>query len=353
MRAGFVPRRRIEMKVLFIGGTGTISTACTELAARQGVELTLLRRGSQGVDVPSGVRQLRADIENPASVEAALGNEHFDVVVDWIVFTPGQAARDIRLFAGRTRQYIFISSASAYQKPAVDYLITESTPLVNPFWQYSRDKAACEQMFLLAHREKGFPITIVRPSWTYGDRNIPLPLNSSSHPYTIAARMLQGKPVIVPGDGSSLWVMTHNTDFAKGFNGLFGRQQAIGQAFHITSDEAMSWDQHYKALAAALGVEPRLVHISSDFLAACDPQQLGELTGDKSSSVVFDTSKIKRLVPEFRCTTPYAEGIRRSVAWFQADPARQTIDTAADALWDKILTGYERGLQQTLASLAQ
>jgi nucleoside-diphosphate-sugar epimerase len=240
---------------------------------------------------------------------------------------------------------MFISSASAYQKPGSDYLIREDTPLANPYWDYSRNKIACEERLMRAYREDGFPCTIVRPSLTYGDTQIPLVINSWQLPYTAVARMRQGKPVIVPGDGTSLWTITHNSDFAKGLVGLLGHQRAIGHAFHITSDEALTWDQIYQAVAAAAGVQAKIVHIASDYIAACLPEMTGSLLGDKAVSVVFDNSKIKRFVPSFCATTPFVRGIRQTLAWFDADPARQQIDAAADQQWDRLISAYEQGLQ--------
>jgi nucleoside-diphosphate-sugar epimerase len=338
------------MKILFIGGTGIISTACTALAAERGLDLTLLTRGKHAGSIPRGVRILTEDINSP-SLPAKLANEHFDVVVDWIAFTPADIERDISLFRGRTRQFIFISSASAYQKPALDYLITESTPLANPHWDYSRNKIACEELLMKAYRDEGFPITIVRPSLTYGETLIPLVMNSwAEMSYTAVDRMVRGEKVIVPGDGSSLWVITHNTDFAKGFVGVLGHQQAIGHAFHITSDEVLTWNQLYQIVAAAAGVEPKLVHIPSDFIVACLPDKEGSLLGDKSLSAVFDNTKIKRFVPSYRATTTFAEGIRRSLAWFDADPSRKVIDTEANSTWDKLITAYEKGLSDAVRS---
>jgi nucleoside-diphosphate-sugar epimerase len=273
------------MRVLFIGGTGIISAACTRLAAERGIDLTLLTRGRRPAE--PGVRTLTADIDEPAAADA-LAARSFDVVVDWIAFTPAHVERDLRLFGGRAGQYIFISSASAYQKPASDYLMTESTPLANPFWEYSRNKIACEERLLRAYREEGFPVTIVRPSLTYGETQIPLAVNSWEKSYTVVDRMRRGQKVIVPGDGTSLWVITHNSDLAKGLVGLLGHPRAIGHAFHITSDEVMTWDQFYRITAEAAGVEPRLVHIASDFIAACLPEKLGSLIGDKAASTVFD-----------------------------------------------------------------
>jgi nucleoside-diphosphate-sugar epimerase len=335
------------MKVLFIGGTGNISLAVTQLAAARGIELTLLRRGQRAAHLPEGVSSIVADIADEAAVAKAIGDGHFDAVVDWIAFTPDQIERDIRLFRGQTNQFIFISSASAYQRPVGHYLITESTPLVNPYWQYSRDKIACEERLMLAYRDEGFPITIVRPSLTYGNTQIVLAVNSWQKSWTAIDRMRRGKKVIVPGDGSSLWCITHNSDFARGFVGLLGHRQAIGQAFHVTSDEVMTWDQFYRITAEAAGAEARIVHIASDFLGACNPDEIGSLTGDKASSVVFDNSKIKRFVPDYCATVPFAEGIKRTIDWFDAEPARRVIDDEANAAWDKIIEGYEAGLAET------
>ena len=330
------------MKVLFIGGTGIISSASTALAVDQGIELTLLTRGKR--ELPRGVRGLNEDINSPA-LPSKLAHEKFDAVVDWIAFTPQEIERDIRLFLGRTRQFIFISSASVYQKPQTHYLMTESTPLANPHWDYSRNKIACEERLMKAYREEGFPITIVRPSLTYGETLVPLVMNSWAElSYTAVDRMVRGEKVVVPGDGTSLWVITHNTDFAKGLIGLLGHEQAIGQAFHITSDEVLTWDQIFRIVGRAAGAEPKIVHIPSDFIAACVPEKEGSLIGDKSVSVVFDNSKIKRFVPGFCATTSFAEGIRKSLAWFDADPSRKKIDPEMNARLDKLIAGYEKGM---------
>lgn len=336
------------MKILFIGGTGLISSACTRLALERGLEVLLLNRGSQA-DLPAGAAGLLADRRDQAATARALAGLRFDVVVNWIAYTPEDIERDLELFRGAVGQYVFISSASAYQKPASSHWIREDTPLANPHWDYSRNKIACEERLLRAYREEGFPCTIVRPSLTYGDTQIPLAVNSWQLPYTAVARMRQGKPLIVPGDGTSLWTVTHNSDFAKGLVGLLGHQQALGHAFHITSDEVLTWDQIYAATAAAAGAQPRLVHIASDFIAACLPDMTGSLIGDKSVSVVFDNSKIKRFVPDFCATTPFARGIRQTLAWFDADPARQQIDQAADQHWDRLIAAYEQGLAQARA----
>ena len=336
------------MKVLFIGGTGIISTACTRLAAERGIDVTLLNRGRRSAHPPAGVRTLALDIEDVSAVTRELAGASFDAVVDWIAYEPAQVERDIALFRGRTRQYIFISSASAYQKPATHYLITESTPLVNPYWEYSQQKIACEERLMRAYREEGFPVTIVRPSLTYGDTQIALAVNSWAKSYTVVDRMRRGKKVIVPGDGSSLWVITHNTDFAKALVGLLAREQAIGHAFHATSDEVMCWDQWYRLTAEAAGAEPSLVHIPSDFIAACIPEARGGLLGDKAVSVVFDNTKIKRFVPDYCATVPFTQGIRRTMAWFDADPARQQVDEGANACWDNLIDAYERCTQEVL-----
>jgi nucleoside-diphosphate-sugar epimerase len=338
------------MRVLFIGGTGIISTASTALAAERDIDLTLLTRGRRAPILPAGVKTLTVDIDDAAAAASALGDASFDAVVDWIAFTPAHIERDLHLFRGRTRQYIFIGSASAYQKPVTDYLITESTPLANPFWEYSRNKIACEDRLLQAYCEEGFPVTIVRPSLTYGETQIALAANSWAKSYTVVDRMRRGKKVIVPGDGSSLWVITHNTDFAKGLVGLLGHEQAIGQAFHITSDEVLTWNQFYNIVGAAAGVEPQLVHIASDFIGTCLPEAVGGLIGDKAVSVVFDNSKIKRFVPGYGATMPFGQGIRRTLAWFDADPVRKQVDAEANARWDKLIDAYERGMREALRS---
>jgi nucleoside-diphosphate-sugar epimerase len=336
------------MRVLFLGGTGIISTASTRLAAERGIDLTLMTRGLRGANLPAGVKSVTADLDDPAGAARALADARFDAVVDWIAFTPAHIERDLQLFRGRTGQFIFISSASAYQKPATHYLITESTPLANPYWEYSRNKIACEERLMRAYREEGFPATIVRPSLTYGETQIPLAINSWARSYTAVDRMRRGKKVIVPGDGSSLWVITHNSDFAKGLVGLLGLEQAIGHAFHITSDEVMCWDQFYRITGQAAGVEPQLVHMPSDFIAACLPDALGSLSGDKSVSVVFDNSKIKRFVPGYCATVPFGQGIRRTLAWFDADPARRQIDEEANRQWDRLIEAWERGATEAL-----
>lgn len=332
------------MKILFIGGTGLISSACSELALERGVELFILNRSQSGkYPLPEGAHLLAGDVHGDEAALVHLLAEHdFDVVVDWIAFHPEDIERDLRLFNGRTGQFVFISSASAYQKPPRHYLITEKTPLENPFWEYSRNKIACEERLMQAQREQAFPVTIVRPSLTYGPSQIPLCMGSWQHPYTLIDRMKRGKPVIVPGDGTSLWVLTWNGDFARGFQGLLGNPAAIGETFHITSDEVLTWNQIFRAAGQAIGVEPQLVHVPSDLIAAWDAGWMGTLTGDKANSLVFDNSKIKTLVPDFHCAVPWSEGVRRAVAWFEAEPTRQSIDEKLNIIIDRILSGYQK-----------
>jgi nucleoside-diphosphate-sugar epimerase len=332
------------MKILFIGGTGLISSACSKLAVKRGMDLYILNRDvSRKYPILTGAKHLVGDVRaDEAGVADLLASHRFDVVVDWIAFTPEDIERDLRLFNGKTNQFIFISSASAYQKPPQNYIITEETPLENPFWQYSRDKIACEEMLMQAYREDGFPATIVRPSLTYGPSQLPLCTNSWQHSYTIIDRMKQGEKIVVPGDGTSLWVFTWNADFAVGFLGLFGNEKAIGEAFHITSDEVLTWNQAYKEVGRALEVELNVVHIASDLIAKYNEHVIGSLIGDKVNSAVFDNSKIKRFVPEFDCKVPWEEGIRRTIAWFEDDPSRKTMDEESNQLWDRIIAAYER-----------
>lgn len=338
-----VRRLRLRMKILLLGGTGIISTACTRLAIARGFDVTLLNR-SQREAIP-GARQLTADLGDP-QVGRALEGATWDVVVDFVAFDVAAIEQRLELFRGKAGQYVFISSASAYQKPGTQAVITESTPLANPFWDYSRDKIACEDRLTRAYREEAFPMTIVRPSLTYGDTVVPLAVNCwSPHSYTAIARLRAGKPLIVPGDGLSLWTITHNTDFAKGLVGLLGHAGAIGHAFHITSDEALTWNQIYAFTAEAAGVSaPKFVHIASDFIAACLPEKLGSLLGDKSHSAIFDNTKIKRFVPDYVATSRYRDGIKDTLRWFDADPKRRLVDDAASAKWDRLIAAYERGL---------
>lgn len=324
------------MKVLFIGGTGIISSACSQLALDRGIDLYLLNRGQSSRPVPAGAKVLHGDIRDPESVRQALGDHRFDAVVNWIAFTPEHVETDLDLFRGRTQQYIFISSASAYQTPPETLPVVESTPLRNPFWLYSRNKIACEDLLTRAYREEGFPVTIVRPSHTY-DRTL-LPMTGG---WTTVARMRQGKKVLVHGDGTSLWTLTHHRDFAKGFVGLLGNPHALGEVFHITSDEWLSWNQIYGLVAQAAGVEAQLVHVPSELIAAFDANIGAGLLGDKAHSMIFDNSKIKRVVPDFVATIPFARGAGEIMNWYDANPDRQIINQQMDQLMDRIIAAYE------------
>ena len=339
-RVGYRVKGIMSLKVLFIGGTGIISSACAALAVERGIDLTLLNRGKAGRPVPDGATVLRGDIRDSASAASALKGQTFDVVVNWIAFTPEQVESDIALFRGQVGQYVFISSASAYHKPPASLPITESTVLHNPYWQYSRDKIACEERLIRAFRDDDFPITIVRPSHTY-DQTL-LPMHGG---YSVIDRMRHGKPVIVHGDGTSLWTLTHHRDFAKGFIGLLGRSQAIGEAFHITSDEVLTWDRIFRLFADAAGAPPpTLVHVPSDVIAAYDARSGDSLRGDKAHCAVFDNTKVKRLVPDFAATIPLTQGAREVIAWYDADPSRQRIDDAFNTLTDTLIAAQKRAL---------
>ena len=331
------------MKALLIGGTGTISMAITRLlASKKDWDVYLLNRGSRRAEVPETVRWIQADMSDEEAVRQALAGMKFDCVCEFIGFVPEQVQRDIRLFTGRTKQYIYISSASAYHKPVKDYRITEGTALANPYWQYSRDKIACEDILMKAYREHGFPVTIVRPSHTYDNRNVPLGVHGNNGSYQVLKRMLEGKPVIIHGDGTSLWTMTHNSDFAVGYVGLMGNPHAIGEAFQITNDETLTWNQIYQAIADALGVELKAYHVSSEFLAAVsDYDFTGSLIGDKANCVVFDNSKLKRAVPDFHPTVRFEEGIRDTIANILEKPELQKEDPEFDAWCDRVIEALE------------
>ncbi|GHT33085.1 hypothetical protein FACS189434_06390 [Bacteroidia bacterium] len=325
------------MKILFIGGTGTISTAVSRKTLAEGHELYLLNRGNRNEILPEA-KCLKADINDEKHVAELIKKLDFDVVADFIAFTPDHVERDFRLFNGKTRQYIFISSASAYQKPPVQHIITENTPLHNPFWQYSRNKIACEEYLRQVYRESSFPITIVRPSHTYDERAVPLGVHGEKGSWQVIERMLKGKPVIIHGDGTSLWTMTHARDFAGGFFGLLGNPAAIGESVHITSDESLTWNQIYKHIANALGIKLYATHTSSEFLSeSCYFDIRSGLFGDKSNSIVFDNSKIKRLVPGFAATTTFAQGVKETVDYVLAHPELQTPDKEFDFWCDKML----------------
>ena len=324
------------MKVLFIGGTGIISSACSRLAKERGIDLYLLNRGTTSRTVPEGVKILKGDIREAASVRQATGNLMFDVAVDWVAYTPDHIEADLNLFRGRTSQFIFISSASAYQTPPVNLPVTESTPLDNPYWEYSRAKIACEERLLRAYREEKFPMTIVRPSHTYDCTSLPM-----HGGYTVVDRMRKGKKVIVHGDGTSLWVLTHHSDFARGFAGLLGNSHAIGETFHITSDEVLTWNQIFELVAAAAGTVAKIVHVPSDLISKFDPEWGAGLLGDKSHSMLFDNSKIKRTVPGFTATVPFSQGAREIMAWLDANPSWKAADETLDATIDSIITKFE------------
>lgn len=329
------------MKVLLIGGTGTISSAITKLLVDQNEELYLLNRGNRNEYLPDGIKTITADISNESQVKELISEMQFDVVADFIAFVPEQLERDYRLFAGKCKQFIFISSASVYQKPLSDYRITESTPLSNPYWEYSRNKIACEEYLIKKYRENGFPITIVRPSHTYDNLSIPLGVHGNSGSWQVAKRMLEGKPVIIHGDGTALWTMTHNSDFAKGFVGLMGNIHSIGEAIHITSDESLTWNQIYECIADSLSVPLKAVYISSTLLAANSKYDFtGSLIGDKANSVVFDNSKIKRLVPGFIATTRYDQGIKATIEHILSHPKLQIQDDEFNQWCDEMVTKF-------------
>ena len=333
----------MKQRALFIGGTGTISTAITAALAADGKwELTLLNRGNRPEAVPDGVRVIRADIGDEAQVAQLLEGTSWDCVCDFIGFVPAEVERDWRLFRGKTRQYMYISSASAYQKPAASPCITEGTPLANPYWLYSRNKIACEEFLMAKYREEGFPVTIVRPSHTYGDLSVPLGVHGDKGSWQVLRRMLDGKRVIIHGDGTSLWTLTHNTDFAKGFIGLMGNPHALGNAFQITSDESLSWNQIYAVVARTLGVELKACHVSSEFLSDIGPYDFrGGLIGDKAVTVLFDNSKLKRAVPGFQATVRFEEGVARTIGHILAHPELQVPDPAFDAWCDRVLEAVD------------
>ena len=327
-----------NLKVLFIGGSGRISTSCVWEAVDQGIEVTVLNRGTDKTRaLPEQITRLTGDSNDPDSVLAAIGDEYYDAVVNWVNFVPEQVQRDIDVFTGRTGQYVFISSASPYQTPPTHMPVVESTPLKNPYWQYSRDKIACEELLVKAYREHDFPMTIVRPSHTYDETMLPF-----DGGWTVIERMRAGKPVIVPGDGTSLWTITHSRDFAVGFTGLLGKEAAIGEPFHITGDEAPTWNQIYRYLAEAAGVaDPHLVHVATDAIVAARPGWGAGLIGDTINTMIFDNSKIKALVPEFgRRTTPYKQGAREVIAWYEAHPEHQVVDPEVDAVMDRLAETY-------------
>lgn len=332
------------MKALFIGGTGTISMAITRQLAQQWSdwELYLINRGNRNDAVPAQVKQIVVDINDEAAVAEKIASLHFDCVCDFIGFVPEQLERDYRLFNGKTHQFMYISSASAYMKPVRNHRINEATPLANPYWEYSRNKIACEEFLMKMYRENGFPVTIIRPSHTYDERSIPVAVHGNNGSWSVIRRIMQGKPAIIHGDGFSLWTLTHNSDFAKGFIGLMGNAHAIGEAFQITSDESLTWNQIYEEIARCLGVELKPYYVSSEFLAAVsDYDFTGSLIGDKACSVVFDNSKLKRAVPHFCATTRFDQGLRKSLEYILQHPECQKEDPEFDAWCDRVVEVLE------------
>ena len=333
------------LKVLFIGGTGQISSAIVrKLAKDKDYDVWLLNRGNN--PVPEGVHQIIADVNDEAAAAEAIKDYTFDTVCEFIGFVPEQVERDYRLFKEKTRQYIYISSASAYHKPAASYVITEGTALANPHWQYSRDKIACEEFLMKKYREEGFPVTIVRPSHTYDEKHIPLGVHGKKGFWQVIKRMLDRKPVIIQGDGTSLWHLTFNEDFAVGFTALIGNRHAIGEAFQITGDEVLTWNQIYQTIADALGVELRPYYVSSEYLSAVGDKYgydfEGSLTGDKSVSVVFDNSKLKRLAPDMMTTVPFHKGVRIALNYVLDHPECRVEDPEFDRWCDRVIESLER-----------
>ena len=336
------------MKALFIGGTGTISAAIVRrLVGELGWDVYLLNRGNRSSAVPENVHQITADIYDEADVADKIKDLYFDVVCEFIGFEPAHLERDYRLFKGKTNQYIFTSSASAYHKPAVNYLVNEGTTLANPYWGYSRNKIACEEFLMKKYREEGFPVTIVRPSHTYDERSIPVGVHGNNGSWQVVKRMLEGKPVIIQGDGTSLWTVTYNKDFAIGYTGLMGNPHAIGEIFQITGDETLTWNQIHETVARILGVELHPVHVASEFLAAAGESEgydfAGALLGDKAVSVVFDNSKIKSIVPDMRTTTRFEQGARIALDYILAHPEEcQREDVRFDIWCDKVVDALEQ-----------
>ncbi len=334
------------MKILFIGGTGTISMAVSKLLLSQGHTLYLLNRGNRNLSLSGDLVELKADVNDESRVKELIKELHFDAVADFIAFEPPQLERDYRLFKGKTDQFIFISSASAYQKPLADYRINEGTPLANPYLEYSRNKIACEDYLMKLYREEGFPVTIIRPSHTYDERSVPMGAHGKNGSYAIVKRMLEGKPVLIHGDGTSLWTLTHNSDFAVAMAGLIGNIHAIGEAVQITSDESLTWNQIYQIVANALGVKLNAVHASTEFLDACGEYDFrGSLLGDKSNTMVFDNSKLKRLVPGFNARVRADQGIRDTVSYVLSHPECQVEDSDFDAWCDRVVEALDRAVE--------
>jgi nucleoside-diphosphate-sugar epimerase len=324
------------LRVLFIGGTGIISSACCQLAVQRGIDLYVLNRGrTQLRPMPEGVTVLHGDVRDADAVRQALGEREFDVVVNWVAFTPDHVEADLNRFRGRVGQYVFISSASAYQAPPARMPVTESTPLRNPYWQYSRNKIACEDRLIAAYRDDGFPATIVRPSHTYDQTAVPF-----HGGWTVMERMLQGKPIVIQGDGTSLWTLTHADDFAKGFVPLLGNTRTYGEAFHITSDDVLTWNQITAILADAAGVTPNIVHVPSDAIAAADPEWGAALLGDSAHSMIFDNAKLRTVAPDYVATIRFEQAARDIESSHDADPSRQQVNADLDAVIDKLAARF-------------
>lgn len=335
------------MKALFIGGTGVISTDITKLCVEKGWDITLLNRGNHNLGIKTN--QWTLDINDESAVKAKLENESFDVIANFINFDVNQIERDIRLFSEKTKQYIFISTASAYQKPRSYYMTHESTPLSNPHWEYSRKKIVCEERLMTEYRQNGFPITIVRPSHTYNTEKVPIAIHGNRGSWSTLKRIMDKKPIIVPGDGNTLWTLTHSQDFAKAFEGLMGNTLALGESVHITTDEVLTWNQIYHAIGSALGVQPILQHVSTDFIVACNNDYEGSLHGDKSTNGVFDNSKIKRLVPSFTATMRFDQGVKISVDNHLTNPALQIDDPDFDRFCDAIVKAQAEAMGKVLS----
>jgi len=329
------------MKILFIGGTGNISKAALDLASKSDAEIFMLNRGNNLYDIPKRVRFIKGDIREFNFIKQCLKCYKFDVVIDWIAYNPNHIVNDIKLFGSQLKQYVFISSASVYEKPPSNYIITEKTPLSNPFWEYAQNKIRCENMLHDEYQRSSFPFTIVRPSHTYHKR-VPYVFNSKLHPWTLIDRLINGEKIIVPGDGTSLWTLTHSLDFAKGFIGLIGNDKAIGETFHITSDEVLTWNEILNEIADTVDVKPNVIHIPSDFICHLSPSHFGSLIGDKSNSIVFDNSKIRSFVPSFTANISFKNGIKESVSWYKSNPQLCTVDDNFNQLTNNIINAYEK-----------
>jgi len=331
------------VRLLFLGGTGNISTACVEQAVEAGHGVTVLNRGRSPSRVRGHVDVVTGERDDGPLLRRVAEGARFDAVVDFLAFRPEQVEIAIEAFGGRVGQYVFISSTSAYEKPVVRHVITEETPLRNPFWEYARQKIACEERLWRARRDSGFPVTVVRPSYTYGETWIPSGFGGQD--YTLVARMRAGRPIVCHGDGTSLWVMTAASDFAVGLVGLLGQEGALGEAFHITSDEVLTWQAIYRTIAEAAGARLEMVNVPSSLIAALYPERGGSLLGDKAWSVVFDNTKIRRFVPAYRPRVSFAEGMRRSVAWFDGDPARRVVNAEMDRRIDRVIAAQRRAAE--------